>query len=266
MAVNLLSRHPIELGLVALGLAGGTGVLLWSAPAPLTAAAPAPAAAVAVQVNTLDEVSGAAIAELRRDLGLSDDALGLANLSDLQLDSVLGGLRSWYETNRAQLETRRSALADQRALVRHYQSQISQGKDESANLTAARQALAGLESDFALFLTTASGSIVTGLSEGQNTALATVKANHDLSMPYAALSLSTEQKGALTQARIQYQARLSGTTDTEKQAAFASDFGGAVGSAIGAGNLNTLNGLGEYLGAASVRVEAAIRRNLPVGE
>jgi len=227
-------------------------------------ARPAMLAALPPQSYTpLDEMSFGEVQQLRRDLHLDDDALGCMNLTATQLETLVAGLRNWYETNAADLRARRAALADQRALVRHHESEIKMGRGDVASLTDARGQLAVLEAAHASYLAGVETQVLASLSDAQRTQFDIAKANATMPMPLRALNLTAGQADAVRAARARYFRSIGVQRDPELLAAIKADYEQAVANAVGAANAQQLDTLRGILGPASVRVVSALNLVLP---
>lgn len=256
--------------LSATGLLLGAAFVVWwwVLPRPATGEPPAAAAAALPLLQTyepLDAVAAGQIDELRRENALDDDTLAALDLSSSELETVLASARTWYETNVAKWVSRRSAVADQRALIRKFLSDINNGIDRSAELSAARQQLPLLEADreaLAVLLRQTTGA---GLSQGQRTLADGMRARRSSPMPYRVLTLTAEQDRALRRALNRYRQRISVTRSAQTRSTIRADFDQELAAGIGAVNLQTLATLRTYRGSASERVTAAVQLVLPGG-
>jgi hypothetical protein len=229
------------------------------------ALSPHPPRAVAEgRYDALDAVAAAQVDLLRRENGLDDDALAAMNLNDGQLEVVLAAARAWYETNVSALVAKWSGIADQRALIRHYRSQINMGQDMSNELEAAERQLAQLESAYETFVSGLRRTALAGLSDSQQAMSEHMRLRRELPMPFRVLDLSEAQDTGWQQARTRYLQRLAVTRDAQTRATIRGQYARHLETALGSGNMQTLATLRGYLGAASGRVVAVVQLVLPV--
>ena len=250
-----LRRHPYALGSVCAGAL--VCLALWSA---------SPASLLFYWnegYTPLDPQAASDIQTLRTDAGLDDNALAIANLSDAQAEAVLAAVRAWYESNLAGWRERNAAIAAQRGLIAVYGAEISNGTDRRSDYVAAERALATARSDYETQLAVLRQTALASITEGQRSAIETVRAGRSLPMPYCALGLDETQKLALVAASTRYQQRLLGA-DAEGRQSIESDYAGELRSAIGSANIEALNNLRSYLTPASERVVTAVQKVLPV--
>lgn len=204
----------------------------------------------------LARLDAARLEQLRRDVGLDDDTLGALGLSDAELDSVLSGLRGWYEQHAAALDTARSATADAHARIRSIRSKMDTGGDTAAltqQLTAARTELATAQSAYETLLTGVRSSVVGAGATERLSLINRMRSQKEMPMPYRALALSAEQRKNLRKA-------------LNAQAQRAGGAGPAVDwdVVLGAGSAQQMASINATRGPASSRVVAALKRNLPV--
>ena len=222
----------------------------------------APSAAAVAMLKSyppLNEVAWWQIDELRRENGLDDDMLAATDATTLQLHNLLAAVRGWHETNLSAWLTKHSAVADQRALIRQFQSAINMGQDRMAELAAARQQLTRLESDYETLVAGLRQSAATGLSTEQRTLTQRMYARRGIPMPFRVLDLSARQDRDLKQARSRYYQRLAVTRDRQQRAAIRSAYQQELETAIGTANVQVLGTLRGYLGPASQRVVTAVQ-------
>lgn len=137
---KLVRRHPTLFGLV--GALSVIGILVWYSSIATPPAHATPAAAAALRLpppELLDPVTAGEIDALRRDTGLSNEALDVLNLNDPV--TLLSDMKTWYDSNREELATRRKAIADLQGAIRLHRSAIACGQDESEALNTARTQL-----------------------------------------------------------------------------------------------------------------------------
>lgn len=211
----------------------------------------------------LDEVAADRIDALRRAAGVDDDALAAVNGTSQNLETVLSGVRSWFENNAGDLSTRQAAISDKRAEIRRLESANKNGSDVIGQLNTARAASAALESAHEGYLASARTGWLGSLTQAQRDLIGVMHGNAGLAMPYRALTLSDPQKEQLNSARRRYHQRLSGTRDAAARRALRLAHDQEVASAIGAGNVQQLGTLAGYLGAASSRTTAMVNYVLP---
>jgi hypothetical protein len=242
-------------GILVCALAVGGWVLSRSAPA---------AVAMQQSYQPLDAVSASQIEALRRENGLDDDALAAIDASAQQLEALLVAVRSWHETNAAVWFQKRSAVADQRALIRQLRSAINMGRDRTAELAAAIRQLTQLEADYESSVAGLRLAAAVGLSPNQQALAERMRLRRSISMPFRVLGLNGAQDRALRQARSRYHQRLAVTRDTQQRATIREEYEQELESALGTANLQWLNTLRGYLGPASERVVAAVQTVLAV--
>ena len=130
-----MRRNLVKSAFAGMTLAAIGGAIYWSTSAtPIALAQPS--------YTALDEETAARIDALRAAAGIDNDALAALDLSQVQLETVLSGLRTWYETNAATLAQQNESVARARATVRGLATQLGQGEDVAAALTAAESELA----------------------------------------------------------------------------------------------------------------------------
>jgi hypothetical protein len=223
-------------------------------------------AAVAMQQSfePLERAVAGQIEELRRDSGLDDDVLAAMDLSEQLLDRVLIAVRGWHETNRTQWLAKRSAVADQRALIRQLQSAINMGQDRTAELAAAREQLERLTADYDTFVARLRQTATANLSTQQQALAQRMYERRDVAMPFRALGLDATQDRAVKQGRSRYFQRLAVEREPRQRAAIQDEYTQELAAAIGTGNVQAISTLAGYLGPASKRVVEAVQRVLPV--
>jgi hypothetical protein len=226
---------------------------------------PRPAPAMVQEGYTpLDAVAAGHIDALRRENGLDDDTLAALDATAAQLESVLAESRDWYDGNKTDLLTHWSGLADQRALIRRYQSEVAMGTDRASELASARQQLAQLEASYATFVAGLRQAAWVDLSDSQETLAEHMRARRDVPMPFRVLELSAAQDAGWQRARTRYLQRLAVTREAADRATIRAQYAQELETAIGSANLQNLASLRSYLGPASQRVVAAVQTVLPV--
>lgn len=251
-----IQRNPwlvAMLGVLVVALSAS--FILWPRPA---------AVAGEVTYQPLSAVAAQQIEALRRDAGLDDDVLAAANVTDAQLAAMLPALRSWYETQVATWAAARTALAEERTQIRHLESRVKNGFDETRELAAAQQQLEELSAACESQLAALRSAVWGPLSASQRTLVERMRAQAGTPMPYRVLDLTTDQRHALAEVTTRHRERIASARDAQSSAAEGREYAQAVDKVIGAGNSQALAALREYRGAASARVVAALRQYLPV--
>jgi hypothetical protein len=186
------------------------------------------------------------------------------DLSAVQLEDVLAETRSWYETNVSDVLAKWSAIADARALIRHYRAQINMGQDASQDLETAEQQLAQAESAYETLVAGLRQAALAELSDSEQALSEHMRQRRELLMPFRVLDLSQAQDDGWQQARLRYLQRLAVTRDAQTRATLRSQYAQDLETALGSGNMQTLATLRGYLGSASQRVVTAVQTVLPV--
>jgi len=267
----LVRRRPILSSSVLLiicavaALGAARAVHVWPfAPAGLLAPIPLPYDPE--EYEALDPVAATQIAELRIAAGLDDDALAACNLSDSELETVLAGVRTWFELNVSSWITNTSSVADKRALIRGCDSDIANGIDKSGVRAETIAQLDSAKTDRESLLTSLRSAVLNGFSEGVRGLIDLMRAQPDAPMPYRVLSLTSEQKDKIGQARSRYGQRCAATNDAGELAEIQTDFDTEIATILGQNNVTTLENMATYRGPASERVVAAVKKVLPVAE
>ncbi len=240
--------------LLLLGVLGGWWLLSWHAPRALASETYTP----------LDAVTAAQIDRLRQEVGVTDDVLAAINPSDEQAATILAAVRSWYEANSENLLARRTALADQQALVRHWASEIRLGEDAADELAAARTQLAQLTESYESYIAGVRESLGQQFSNEQLALLDQMCSQPEVPMPFRVLDLTESQRNALAEAQTTYRKRLAVAREPQQQAQLRAAYEQALANVLGPANLQQLASLSGYLGSSSERVVAAIELVLPV--
>lgn len=222
-----------------------------------------PAVSAQQTYTPLDDATQSSVDDLRRTAGLDNDALAALNLTEDQLEGMLAAVRTWHESTVATLRERRSALADARAAVRIEQSAVDNGQQRAEHLFRAKSQRTTAQASYDQLLTDLHAQAVSGLTPGEVALLFRLQANRVVQMPFRVLELSEEESGALQQALFKYGQRMATIRDEEERAAARIAFQSELASAIGAQNVATINGLGSYVPAASLRVTTALTEVLP---
>ncbi len=204
--------------------------------------------------DPVDAVAWGQVVAARQAAGLDNDALAVLGLEPAGAEAVLAAIRTWFESNRTTLEQRRAALADAGALVRHYRSEVDQGQDAAAALTAAESAAAARAAEFESLLDGLRTAATASLSAAQRDQLTTLRSQRELKLPYRALALDAAQRRDLGVALSTYHQRISAARRIEDQSAARTQFEQDLAAAIGAAHQSTLAALSAALpaGAASV--------------
>ena len=208
----------------------------------------------------LTRLDAARLNELRQDVGLTDDALGVLDFSDVQLDGVLTDLREWYFSNEEQLAAARSAVADAQASIRVLKSRLSTGDPAEGlaeQLATSKTTLATATAAYETLITTARTSVMGNESPQQLALLERMRNFRETPMPFRALDLTVEQRRALTAALNAYGQRVSVAGNQEVP-------GVDWAAIVGAQNFQQMGAINAVRGPASHRVVAALTRNLPV--
>lgn len=211
-------------------------------------------------VQPLTRVDAARLHELRQDAGLNDDALGILDLSDSQLDAVLTDLRGWYTENSEQLATVRKAVADANSSIRSLTSQINTGQGGEnlpAQLATAKATLATAKATYETLLASARTSAVGAEATQQLALLDRMRNQGKIPMPYRALDLNDQQRRDLIAALVAHSQRISLAGNEPVP-------GIDLSEVLGMQNIQQLASINAVRGPASHRVVNALARNLPV--
>ena len=208
----------------------------------------------------LTRLDAARLHELRQDVGLNDDALGVLDLSDAQLDEVLTDLRGWHSEHATQLAAARSAIADAQANIRLLTSRINTGdgaENLPAQLATAKASLVTAKAAYETLLTSVRTSVISAESPQQLALIERMRSQERIPMPYRALELNDQQRRDLIAALVAHSQRVSLAGN---EAVPPIDLAGV----LGAQNIQQLASINAVRGPASHRVVAALSRNLPV--
>ena len=225
-----------------------------------------PAALASDTTPPLDPVNWGHVQTLRTELGLDDDTLAVLNPSDAQLQSLFTALRQWYDTNATDYIQRQTALADQRALVRYYESAIRCGENASDALSEARQRLTRLTTEYAAYLESVRTALGNQLSDTQRQVFARMLTQRNMVMPYRALELDQTQRTNLKRTKGRYAPRLQFAEEESHRDRIRTTFQNNLTEILGPAKLRQLQELRGYLGDSSQRVAAAAARYLALEE
>jgi hypothetical protein len=251
-----IRRHP--------GLFGTVGAVLVMLAAVWLLWTPRWSAHADQNPQPLDPVTAAQVSSLRQAAGLDDDALAAANLSDAQLDTLLGALRTWYTNNANTWNSLCASITNEQLLIAQCQSAIANGQDQAQQLASHQQQLAQLLADAQNLLADLRQNTLPGLADRQRAAVNQMRANPDLTMPFRMLNLTVDQRQQLSAARTTYLQGLAVAPDDPTRQNLADTYTQNLTRALGNDNLQTINRLGSYLPDASSRVLNALTRNLPI--
>lgn len=214
--------------------------------------------------SPISPLAAAEIAQLRRDIALDDDALAAVNVTGQQAVNVIAAIRTWYEGHTAAFRAARSAVADQQALIRSYQSANTNGQDVIASLNAAKGDLPTLQAAYDSLIAECRSSALANLDNGQQTLATLLQTRKAIPMPYRAVSLSSEQDQTLQRLKMEFHLRYGSTSDPDAQAAALSQYGQAVANTLGTENVNSINSINANIPNASQYVVNAIQNVLAV--
>lgn len=215
------------------------------------------------QRDVLDPVKASAIRDLRAAAGLDDDALAACNLTDAQLDDVLGGVRTWFDNNGTGWLQTVAESAEQRGLIQGAESAQSNGVDRASDRTRALNALYALQQTRAESLANLRSASLANLTDAHRALIESMQMHSNLALPYRALSLSNDQQTKLAAATRRLAQRSASAQSNDELSAIQGDFQSDRQDALGTDTMIVILNLQDYLPASSERVVNAVRRMLP---
>lgn len=254
----ILRRNPdlsCALGLLVCSLVA-TVLVVWPRGTPALAGEP--------EYEPLDAVTAAQMEALRHGAGLDDDLLVCLNLDEPRLETLLAGVRAWFERSGAGWLAATEAVSLQRATIRELRVDQLNGLDPGMSLVGAEQDLARLETAQDAQLAALRAALGATFSPGQIALLEQMRARAGVPMPFRVLNLTPEQDQAVAKATRRYHQRLALAHNTQSNAALAGDYVRELETAIGAANLRTLSDLRSYRTVAAERLVAVLKRVFPV--
>ncbi|UCE61736.1 MAG: hypothetical protein JSU63_08300 [Phycisphaerales bacterium] len=160
--------------------------------------------------DPLTRVQRSGIINVLEEISLDRDALIALNLSAEQAESVMDTVRSWYLTNAATLATLQEDLAEAKHDVLMAKKVIAKGPANPANdaaLAVARDDRADAKAAYASAFSSLKSSINSELTESQRTTWTAIQSGWGQNMPLRMLSLSDEQRIAISKAERGYRWR-----------------------------------------------------------
>lgn len=254
----IIRRHPTLFGSVGFCLVVAF-VLTWS----LSRHGPAVTASAAssiVEGPTVQPMSPQAESEvetLRKAAALDDTSLELLNLGNSQAVAVLSAVRAWYESNAAALRSQGSAIADARNKLLLSQADASNGRSSEQDPNTLNSALTNCEATYQASLNQLRQNALAGLTNPQKSLADLIFQRKETPAPYCALPLTGEQDAVLQKARQRYYQVIASPVNADVRASAAQEFSAAATTAIGATNCQQLAAIAEYVGPASIQIQAA---------
>jgi hypothetical protein len=208
--------------------------------------------------------AAAQLQALRNAAALDDDALITLNADPTQLEHLLSSLRQWAETHDADWRAASSAVADAQARIRLLVAAQNIGQDRTADLAAAQQQLAPLQTQLDTLLQQARTACLAGLSNDQLAQLEHLRSQPNLPMTFRLLTLTPDQQQALSQLNTDYNQQIALVRDPQARGALADAYNRQLADLIGPTNAQTLSTFNAFAGPASERVVTTLNLVLPV--
>lgn len=264
---RLVRRYwAIMLGVGLLGALGSSSWLLWPGSTGEITQGQEPPPDPYPELNA---IAAGRIAELRRDLGLDNDALVGLNVTDAQVEQILALARTSAIDREAEITALQVAIGQEKGALREVRRKIRIGpRDEAviASLPTLERNLAAAEGQYEQFL----GGLrqqVDGILDGaQRAQWAVLRNNAGLRLPDRLLALSDEQRVELLRAKRRQRRRRAVAQDAPGRAAAAASHQAERAAVLSPGHQQVLVAFQQTAPAASERVVQAVNKVLPVEE
>ena len=209
------------------------------------------------------EIAATRFAAVRHDAALDNDALASINPDQEQLERICATINDWAAANADDVKRAQAAVGNARALIRHYAATIKTGTEATADLRAARQALALAETNYDTLLATLRAEVDDTFSQSQRSVAEARTTSPKLAMPYRVLAVSAKERAALRSARSRYQQLLNCLADARARAACKRAYSQQVIEILGPQAPQRLGVLRKYLPGAAELVVATTQEAFP---